>query len=272
MSLFAGGPSALAAGIHVENTNVVEDITEEDELARVREKEVKPAHGKILEEKEKEARSHADIKVEQGERIHLKGDLKEREGEKKGEREKEGVEEGQLEADEEASEVEEEEEEEEEGGKEVDKDAKCNLRFLMVTGKSFNYRVPLSTTVGDLKKMILQDKPKEVIESLHKISSTSLHSSTTSPSATTTPSSTSPSSPTGTMDERHYQFPTRKDELRILHFGRFLDDHETLSDNHFSAGQDVVTTVHLNIRAPPSMFNEVKGKLHKKKACCCIIQ
>lgn len=73
----------------------------------------------------------------------------------------------------------------------------CDLRFLMVNGESFRMCFPKDSSVREVKQALIDKKPSELISFLQN---------------------SSPSSPP----------PSRVDELRILHLGKFLEDSKTL--------------------------------------------
>jgi hypothetical protein len=75
--------------------------------------------------------------------------------------------------------------------------AECVLRFLMVNGESFRMSFASKLSVREVKQSIIDQKPKELIEFLQ---------------------ASSPSSPP----------PSRVEEIRILHLGKFLDDAKIL--------------------------------------------
>lgn len=77
----------------------------------------------------------------------------------------------------------------------------CNLRFLMVNGGSFNMRFPQTATIFDVKQELIDKKPSELMDFL-QISAPG-------------------SAP-----------PTKTEELRILHLGKFLEDAKTLQGKH----------------------------------------
>lgn len=118
----------------------------------------------------------------------------------------------------------------------------CNLRFLMVTGANFTFRAMSDVTIGQLKRRIIDDRPKEMVDSLLK--------------------APAPQTP----------FPSKMEEIRLVHGGRFLDDPKTLNDYDFATGDDGLTTIHVTIKAPPSVLDDVKGKLNRRSNCCCTVQ
>ncbi len=73
----------------------------------------------------------------------------------------------------------------------------CELRFLMVNSNSFHLRFPEATTIREVKQALIDRKPPELMDFLQN---------------------SSPSSPP----------PSKTEELRILHLGRFLEDAKTL--------------------------------------------
>lgn len=77
----------------------------------------------------------------------------------------------------------------------------CDLRFLMVNGKSFNMCFPKGSSVREVKQALIDKKPVELIDFLQN---------------------SSPSSPP----------PSKTEELRILHLGKFLEDSMTLQGKY----------------------------------------
>lgn len=77
----------------------------------------------------------------------------------------------------------------------------CDLRFLMVNGGSFNMRFPQTATICDVKQELIDKKPSELMDFLQI--------------------SVPGSAP-----------PTKTEELRILHLGKFLEDAKTLQGKH----------------------------------------
>jgi Ubiquitin-2 like Rad60 SUMO-like len=73
----------------------------------------------------------------------------------------------------------------------------CELRFLMVNGESFHLRFPQASTIRDVKQALVDRKPAELIDFIQ---------------------SSSPGSPP----------PSKTEELRILHLGKFLEDAKSL--------------------------------------------
>lgn len=90
--------------------------------------------------------------------------------------------------------------------------------------------------------------------------------------------------------------PTKVEEIRILHFGKFLDDTKTLkgkkklklqiylfisiyshtpririTDYNFATGTDNQTTVHISVRIMGAVSEDVKEKMNKKSGACCVI-
>jgi Ubiquitin-2 like Rad60 SUMO-like len=74
----------------------------------------------------------------------------------------------------------------------------CVLRFLMVNGESFRMSFASKLSVREVKQSVIDQKPSELIEFLQ---------------------ASSPSSPP----------PSRVEEIRILHLGKFLDDAKILN-------------------------------------------
>lgn len=116
----------------------------------------------------------------------------------------------------------------------------CDLRFLMVNGGSFNMRFPPTATISDVKQALIDTKPRELIEYLQI--------------------SVPGSAP-----------PTKTEELRILHLGKFLEDAKTLQECQMQDGPGNVTTVHISCRVPTAVLDDVKGKLDKKTGTCCCV-
>jgi Ubiquitin-2 like Rad60 SUMO-like len=82
----------------------------------------------------------------------------------------------------------------------------CELRFLIVNGESFRLRFPADASVRDVKQGIINARPVELVSFL----------STTSTGGTGTQAA-------GMLP------PSRVDEVRILHLGKFLEDDKLLS-------------------------------------------
>ncbi|PXF49100.1 Membrane-anchored ubiquitin-fold protein 1 [Gracilariopsis chorda] len=115
----------------------------------------------------------------------------------------------------------------------------CDIRFLMVNGTSFRLTVPASSTIHDVKDAVIQHRPKELADFLKD----------TNPNAAAT--------------------PTKVDDIRVLHLGKFLDDVKTLKECNFNTATNEFTTVHLSVRVPSNPSDEVKDKFNKKKPPCC---
>lgn len=71
------------------------------------------------------------------------------------------------------------------------------MRFLLINGESFQFCFPQSTMIREVKQKLVDEKPSELLKFLQQ---------------------TSPGS----------SVPTRTDEIRLLHLGRFLDDSKSL--------------------------------------------
>lgn len=120
-------------------------------------------------------------------------------------------------------------------------DAQCTLRFLMVNGESFKLTQSINSTVEDLKRKIIEEKPEELIKFLQ---------------------SSTPSFQSG---------PSKEDELRILHLGKFLDDTKYLRDYNFETGKEKLTTVHIAVKIATVGTEEVKDKKVNKGSGCCAV-
>lgn len=111
----------------------------------------------------------------------------------------------------------------------------------MVNGESFRLVLPAAASVYQVKQRVIETRPKELVEFLR---------------------SSTPSVSSG---------PTKEEEIRILHLGKFLDDAKTLKECHFATGKDNLTTVHIAVKVTAQTSDEIKEKVNKKAAGCCAV-
>jgi len=109
---------------------------------------------------------------------------------------------------------------------------KVNLRLLRVNGSRSDILVNAKDTIDTVKQQIFDSWPK------------------------------------GWTDE----VPTSKDNIKLLHYGKYLEDDSTIESHKMPEGQ--TTTVHLLIKFTKKELNEKdkeEGGAKETTACCCII-
>mmetsp|Transcript_10350 Transcript_10350/g.20873 ORF Transcript_10350/g.20873 Transcript_10350/m.20873 type:complete len:132 (-) Transcript_10350:1413-1808(-) len=111
-----------------------------------------------------------------------------------------------------------------------------HLRFLLINGGEFRMDFPCDSLVRDVKQAILDARPRELVE---------------------------------VQEKQAQPFPSRVEELRIVHLGRFLGDSKSLDECGFECGGDNVFAVHVTVRTASNRLDEVKDRISSRAPCHC---
>ncbi|ORX51852.1 hypothetical protein BCR36DRAFT_369760 [Piromyces finnis] len=106
---------------------------------------------------------------------------------------------------------------------------KVNIRLLRINGNKSDILVNSKDTIETVKKHILESWPK------------------------------------GWTDE----VPTAIENIKLLHYGKYLDDNTTVEDNKIPEGQ--TTIVHIIIKFTKKEDEKEKDETKEASSCCCII-
>jgi len=73
------------------------------------------------------------------------------------------------------------------------------------------------------------------------------------------------------LAKQEQPLPARAEDIRVLHLGKFLEDHKSLADYHAGRGSENPITVHISVKSPSNKLDDVKDRLNRKGTCACSI-